>query len=72
MTACAAGYVHHVDGLRALVTNDDGIDSPGLAALASSADDGGLHTVVAAVLHSGTVGAGCHCSREQKVVPEPD
>ena len=35
-------------GRRALVTNDDGIDSPGLHALARAARDGGLDVVVAA------------------------
>ena len=34
--------------LRALVTNDDGIDSPGLAALAVCALEGGLDVVIAA------------------------
>jgi len=34
--------------LRALVTNDDGVDSPGLWALASAAVDAGLDVVVAA------------------------
>jgi 5'-nucleotidase len=33
---------------RALITNDDGIDSPGLAALAAAARDAGLDVVVAA------------------------
>jgi 5'-nucleotidase len=33
---------------RALITNDDGIDSPGLAALAAVARDAGLDVVVAA------------------------
>ncbi|GAA1699342.1 5'/3'-nucleotidase SurE [Mycolicibacterium murale] len=33
---------------RVLVTNDDGIDSPGLHALAAAACDAGLHVVVAA------------------------
>ncbi|GHH47365.1 5'/3'-nucleotidase SurE [Lentzea cavernae] len=34
--------------MRALITNDDGIDSPGLAALAAAALDSGLDVVVAA------------------------
>ncbi|OLT15180.1 hypothetical protein BJF78_16345 [Pseudonocardia sp. CNS-139] len=34
--------------LRALITNDDGIDSPGLAALAAGARDAGFEVVVAA------------------------
>ena len=33
---------------RALITNDDGIDSPGLWALAAAARDAGLEVVVAA------------------------
>ena len=35
-------------GVRALVTNDDGIDSPGLAVLAAVAADAGFEVVVAA------------------------
>ncbi|MBE9941224.1 5'/3'-nucleotidase SurE, partial [Cellulosimicrobium cellulans] len=34
--------------MRALVTNDDGIDSPGLAVLAGAALDAGYEVVVAA------------------------
>ena len=34
--------------MRALITNDDGIDSPGLVALAAAAVDSGLDVVVAA------------------------
>ncbi|WP_307807137.1 5'/3'-nucleotidase SurE [Naasia sp. SYSU D00057] len=34
--------------LRALITNDDGIESPGLVALAAAARDAGLEVVVAA------------------------
>lgn len=37
--------------MRALITNDDGIDSPGLAALARAAADAGLEVVVAAPAH---------------------
>ncbi|MDT7707791.1 MAG: 5/3-nucleotidase, partial [Pseudonocardiales bacterium] len=33
--------------LRALITNDDGIDSPGLWALAAGARDAGFEVVVA-------------------------
>jgi 5'-nucleotidase len=33
---------------RALITNDDGIDSPGLRVLAAAARDAGLDVVVAA------------------------
>lgn len=41
--------------MRALITNDDGIDSPGLAALARAAADAGLEVVIAAPAqeHSG-------------------
>lgn len=41
--------------MRALITNDDGIDSPGLAALARAAADAGLEVVIAApaLEHSG-------------------
>ena len=34
--------------MRALITNDDGIDSPGLRALAQAAVDAGLEVTVAA------------------------
>ncbi|HRN28499.1 MAG TPA: 5'/3'-nucleotidase SurE, partial [Terrimesophilobacter sp.] len=34
--------------MRALITNDDGIDSPGLLALAIAACDVGLDVIVAA------------------------
>lgn len=37
--------------MRALITNDDGIDSPGLLALAKAAVDGGLDVVIAAPAH---------------------
>ncbi len=37
--------------MRALITNDDGIDSPGLAALARAAAEAGLEVVVAAPAH---------------------
>jgi 5'-nucleotidase len=37
--------------MRALITNDDGIDSPGLAALAAVAADAGLEVVIAAPAH---------------------
>ncbi|MGC5076908.1 5'/3'-nucleotidase SurE [Agrococcus sp. DT81.2] len=37
--------------MRALITNDDGIDSPGLAALARAAADAGLEVVIAAPAH---------------------
>jgi 5'-nucleotidase len=43
--------------LRALITNDDGIDSPGLWALAAGARDAGLDVVVAAP-HVDTSGVG--------------
>lgn len=43
--------------LRALITNDDGIDSPGLAALAAGARDAGLDVVVAAP-HTDASGVG--------------
>jgi 5'-nucleotidase len=43
--------------LRALITNDDGIDSPGLTALASGARDAGFDVVVAAP-HVDTSGVG--------------
>jgi 5'-nucleotidase len=44
--ARAVSYGGHV--VRALITNDDGIDSPGLWALAAAARDAGLEVVVAA------------------------
>lgn len=37
--------------MRALITNDDGIDAPGLAALAHAAADAGLDVTVAAPAH---------------------
>ena len=37
--------------MRALITNDDGIDSPGLVALARAAADAGLEVVIAAPAH---------------------
>ncbi|WP_306232570.1 5'/3'-nucleotidase SurE [Agrococcus beijingensis] len=37
--------------MRALITNDDGIDSPGLLALARAAADAGLEVVIAAPAH---------------------
>jgi 5'-nucleotidase len=37
--------------MRALITNDDGIDSPGLLALARAAEDAGLEVVIAAPAH---------------------
>ncbi len=37
--------------MRALITNDDGIDSPGLAALARAATEAGLEVVIAAPAH---------------------
>ncbi|WP_308259179.1 5'/3'-nucleotidase SurE [Pseudonocardia sp. H11422] len=43
--------------LRALITNDDGIDSPGLWALAAAARDAGLDVVVAAP-HTDASGVG--------------
>ena len=47
---------------RALITNDDGIDSPGLWALAVAARDAGLEVVVAAP-HGIPAGSGRPCSR---------
>jgi 5'-nucleotidase len=37
-----------LSGLRALVTNDDGIDAPGLHVMARAADEAGLEVIVAA------------------------
>ncbi len=47
--------------LRALITNDDGIDSPGLHALAAQAVDAGFDVVVAAP-HVDTSGVGASVS----------
>jgi 5'-nucleotidase len=57
------GYVLEVNSLRVLVTNDDGIDSPGLIALARCAVELGHDTIIAAprVEASGT-GAGLTAS----------
>jgi 5'-nucleotidase len=59
----ASGYVLGVNSLRVLVTNDDGIDSPGLIALARCAVELGHDTIIAApsVEASGT-GAGLTAS----------
>lgn len=50
MVTCLAygGAVASSRRLRALITNDDGIDSPGLVALATGARDAGFDVVVAA------------------------
>jgi 5'-nucleotidase len=51
--------------VRALITNDDGIDSPGLWALAAGARDAGLDVLVAAPhLDASGVGASVHSVRE--------
>jgi 5'-nucleotidase len=49
--------VAHSRRLRALITNDDGIDSPGLLALATGARDAGFEVVVAAP-HTDASGVG--------------
>lgn len=46
----APGEEHRHAGLRCLITNDDGVDSDGLRALAAVAVDAGLDVVVAAPL----------------------
>src|SRR5215203_5212209 len=55
---------------RALVTNDDGIDSPGLHALAAAARDAGLEVVVAAPAEqaSGTSASLAAVQREGRTV----
>jgi 5'-nucleotidase len=66
--------------MRALITNDDGIDSPGLAVLASAALDRGLDVVVAApaTQASGTsasvaaVGENGRVSSERRSLPGLD
>jgi len=51
--------------LRALITNDDGIDSPGLWALAAAVRDAGLEVVVAAPhIDASGVGASVHSVRD--------
>lgn len=51
--------------LRALITNDDGIDAPGLWALATGARDAGLDVVVAAPhVDASGVGTSVHAVRE--------
>ncbi|WP_330270667.1 5'/3'-nucleotidase SurE [Lentzea sp. NBC_00516] len=58
--------------MRALITNDDGIDSPGLAALALAALDRGLEVVVAApaTQASGTSASVAAVGDDGKVVSE--
>lgn len=54
-----------VHGLRALITNDDGIDSPGLWTLAAGARDAGFEVIVAAPhVDSSGVGASILAVRE--------
>jgi 5'-nucleotidase len=60
--------------LRALITNDDGIDSPGLWALAGCALDAGFDVVIAAPqVDASGVGASVHAQRDPdggvRVVP---
>jgi 5'-nucleotidase len=57
---------------RALVTNDDGIDSPGLLELAGAARDAGLDVVVAAPASeaSGSSGSITAVEREGRIVLE--
>ncbi|MGB3437511.1 MAG: 5'/3'-nucleotidase SurE [Actinophytocola sp.] len=56
-------------GPRVLVTNDDGIDSPGLVALARCAVDLGWHTVVAApATESSGTSAGLTAAKDHRQV----
>ncbi len=61
------------DRVRALVTNDDGIDSPGLAVLAGAALDAGYEVVVAAPAResSGASAALLGAERDGRLAVEP-
>jgi 5'-nucleotidase len=64
-TLAYGGGVASSRRLRALITNDDGIDSPGLWALAAAAQDAGFDVVVAAPhVDSSGVGASVLSVRE--------